>query len=898
MKKLLILALFLVLVSGVFAVPGSKEEPYEISGMCQGIGNGEEEGFVIHYILTSDISGGACIPIDGNNIDFNLNGYTITSTSEAVIFGKEFDDLEIYEGVTAGINVHNITIYNGTIISGMSGKTFIFHDSNNLTFFDLNLIGMKNAFELRYSGIQNTIGVNNVIRNVNITNSETFLKMSQPASVELENITMTNSKSLFDEDINKLSNISYKNLVLNNNVIKNIWNAPSDRTYNLNEEINFVFDINYPNGESCSSFSYDLNLYPSISYTGIKEGCKLLVNFTPTKEGVYTFDLNVLIDNNISESGNFSFLVGEIKKKTSKTYYMRGFEPVNGSLIVYGMADSGAYLLTPPFYYEETRYCGVWIQTQIDEIYTYFPIINNVYTHTYSFYEYEYSANIWKGIQTFSTYGTAMDYNVFYQEKYLTEYVDGFYHTSFDTNFYDVNFSIDYLWQTYFFGTKLVGLPFAKSNTTDTTRMYIEYSTAGPELVQFKDIDEDYYDTELLASYYDGNSAVLIVDSDSDLNIVVDVSDKEFNINTILYDGVSCGVNSNCEVISNDGNIANVLISTGSVHTLVFEDLFKHSVANTVNDVNAVGFEDLNILIDGNVARGTFTGIKPLLFKDGDLNIISFDFNFSVSDFNLARVRIIKDENSIIVDLNGMLQSDQNKTLYIEDNGFTNLCVKDATITSISQISSTCTDENEFDFSNCLDGTQTISGIVCTDLGSTIRIENLKHSAILGSIVVPVQTNNNSGSSCTPLWNCSSWSECLDENQIRTCTKINNCGTALQGKPIEQQSCVVPIIPVVNCLENWNCSNWSECINSLQTRICTDTKDCNTINQKPIVQQNCTNLIINSSNDINESIDIGNDLNESSLSFDFGSVSGLVVFLVIFIVVVLFLGKIVLMKKK
>jgi hypothetical protein len=41
------------------------------------------------------------------------------------------------------------------------------------------------------------------------------------------------------------------------------------------------------------------------------------------------------------------------------------------------------------------------------------------------------------------------------------------------------------------------------------------------------------------------------------------------------------------------------------------------------------------------------------------------------------------------------------------------------------------------------------------------------------------------------------------------------------------------------CMENWNCSDWSSCSNSQQTRTCTDLSSCGTIANKPVETQGC-----------------------------------------------------------
>jgi len=41
------------------------------------------------------------------------------------------------------------------------------------------------------------------------------------------------------------------------------------------------------------------------------------------------------------------------------------------------------------------------------------------------------------------------------------------------------------------------------------------------------------------------------------------------------------------------------------------------------------------------------------------------------------------------------------------------------------------------------------------------------------------------------------------------------------------------------CMEKWNCSEWSECIDALQVRECKDLNECGTTELKPPVEQEC-----------------------------------------------------------
>ena len=55
---------------------------------------------------------------------------------------------------------------------------------------------------------------------------------------------------------------------------------------------------------------------------------------------------------------------------------------------------------------------------------------------------------------------------------------------------------------------------------------------------------------------------------------------------------------------------------------------------------------------------------------------------------------------------------------------------------------------------------------------------------------------------CTPGWECTDWSECLDSLQTRTCNDLNGCGTLL-NKPKESQSCTSePTLPPQTFFDN------------------------------------------------------------------------------------------------
>ena len=84
---------------------------------------------------------------------------------------------------------------------------------------------------------------------------------------------------------------------------------------------------------------------------------------------------------------------------------------------------------------------------------------------------------------------------------------------------------------------------------------------------------------------------------------------------------------------------------------------------------------------------------------------------------------------------------------------------------------------------------------------------------------------------CIADWQCTDWSACINSGQIRSCTDVNDCGSA-DGKPIETQSCT--------CIPDWECTDWSVCDENLQQRTCTDVNSCGIIHGKPVESQACT----------------------------------------------------------
>lgn len=95
---------------------------------------------------------------------------------------------------------------------------------------------------------------------------------------------------------------------------------------------------------------------------------------------------------------------------------------------------------------------------------------------------------------------------------------------------------------------------------------------------------------------------------------------------------------------------------------------------------------------------------------------------------------------------------------------------------------------------------------------------------------------------CLQDWDCSDWGNCINNTQIRVCIDLNLCNNNT-GKPEEITNCTN-----TNCTPSWNCTNWTSCTNKTKTRNCTDLNNCNakkieTIECGCLPEWNCTDWV-------------------------------------------------------
>ena len=161
-------------------------------------------------------------------------------------------------------------------------------------------------------------------------------------------------------------------------------------------------------------------------------------------------------------------------------------------------------------------------------------------------------------------------------------------------------------------------------------------------------------------------------------------------------------------------------------------DFDDNGVISNIDLVNDSSISNLSLTINqsSNLSQ-VFNGTQSVEFKDGGEIILEFDYNFSFEDLNLSALTMQKQSNESygFVVVNGLDLSSQNqtKTVYVDRvlNG-TGICIKDAKISLVSEVSETCEGANEF-WLSC----PGINGDYnCSLINNSYKITGLSHSGI------------------------------------------------------------------------------------------------------------------------------------------------------------------------
>ena len=164
--------------------------------------------------------------------------------------------------------------------------------------------------------------------------------------------------------------------------------------------------------------------------------------------------------------------------------------------------------------------------------------------------------------------------------------------------------------------------------------------------------------------------------------------------------------------------------------TLTVKDA-SESIIGDNDSVDTGNVGSLRIRINGSEdIIDNHTGSKKVNITDGSTQLLHFDHDFGQKRLDLRNLSILK-QNSTAV--NGYtvikgLDTTSTKTIYIDrkNTSISSVCIKDAEVGSISEMSELCTDNDEFGLT-CPEYDDDYN---CTIQGSQFMIEGLRHSAV------------------------------------------------------------------------------------------------------------------------------------------------------------------------
>ena len=183
------------------------------------------------------------------------------------------------------------------------------------------------------------------------------------------------------------------------------------------------------------------------------------------------------------------------------------------------------------------------------------------------------------------------------------------------------------------------------------------------------------------------------------------------------------------------------------------------------------------------------SGKKKVTAKINNETAVEFEWDTQTSALNTSAIKIKKSNSGrggMIIEGAEAFTINSTKTVFVDKvSGSNKVCVKDAVISNLSEISEACTGENE----TLLICDGTIQGAYnCSAEGNFYKITGLKHSGILEQLQ-PQQTNNGGGGSIGggSSRSSSSGSAVRTNNNINV-TSGNNAINTTQGNNHVQNS--------------------------------------------------------------------------------------------------------------
>jgi len=155
----------------------------------------------------------------------------------------------------------------------------------------------------------------------------------------------------------------------------------------------------------------------------------------------------------------------------------------------------------------------------------------------------------------------------------------------------------------------------------------------------------------------------------------------------------------------------------------------KEKIAEKMKNVDT---EKVKIKIGGDEEiKEEYAGKKEISISEDNKPILKFDFDFDTKKLNLEEVAVEKQssiEQKGYVVVKGLENEAGTKTIYLDklNSDSKSVCIKDAPVDSIGQLSENCNGESEI-YLKC-DGAKK-ENYVCNELGSQFEVSGVKNSA-------------------------------------------------------------------------------------------------------------------------------------------------------------------------
>ncbi len=241
-------------------------------------------------------------------------------------------------------------------------------------------------------------------------------------------------------------------------------------------------------------------------------------------------------------------------------------------------------------------------------------------------------------------------------------------------------------------------------------------------------------------------------------------------------------------------------------------DGIDDSIDKLIGNENSVNASSINLSIFVGNSRNLsklFNESIKVRFMDNNLTIAEFDFDFLKYKLNLTNVTLNKQLSNATGSLfvRGLkMPEGATKILYVDRINATinGICIKEEEISSLNEISNNCGSNNEFKI-ECDETLQESYFCTYNSTSNKYKIQGLKHSGIVQiSYKKPIPSSSSSTSAvssssgggggfvCISDWQCSEWTLCVNGFINRKCNDTNQCAFPSK-KPNELEECEIEI---------------------------------------------------------------------------------------------------------